>query len=240
MRYRKYKRDFTRRDFLAAAGGAIGLVAASLGLPVAALGKEEIEFIRTSCGQDQAEAARVLIAYDSRYGTTGEVAEAVAKEICAAGAACDVKLAKEVEDLGPYAAVIVGSAVRNFGWMPDAVNFVKSNANALKDKKVAYFMTCLQILPQQPHLNEKMRKIEGESEDDRKKRVLSYLDPVLKQSPQVLPKDIGVFAGVIKFDMLTRTDRMLMKNMGFVEGDFRDWDAIKAWARKMAEALLKK
>lgn len=240
MNGKKYEGNYSRRDFLAAAGGAMGLLVAALGLPKTGRAKDEVEFIQTSCGQDKAEAAKVLIAYDSKYGTTGEVAEVMAKEICAAGAACDVKLAKEVTDLAPYAAVIVGSAVRNFGWMPDAVNFVKKNANTLKEKKVAYFMMSLQILPQQPHLNDKMRKIEGESEEDRRKRVISYLDPVLKESPQVLPLDTGVFAGVIWFEKLTRTDRVLMKNMGFVEGDFRDWDAIKAWAKKMAEALLKK
>jgi len=42
----------------------------------------------------------------------------------------------------------------------------------------------------------------------------------------------------IDFDLLTRSDRNLMKSAGFVEGDWHDWDEIKAWAKTIAPKLI--
>jgi diaminopimelate decarboxylase len=107
-----------RRDCIAA---AVAGAAAELGVPASVLAKERLKFARSSCGENKQAAKRVLIAYASKCATTGEVAEAMAGEICAAGAAADVRQVGEVKDLAPYHAVIVGGAARNFSWMAEAV-----------------------------------------------------------------------------------------------------------------------
>jgi len=76
----------------------------------------------------------------SRAGSTGEVAEAIGQVLCEAGAAVDVRLAKEVTDLSPYRAVVVGSAVYMGKWMPEAVKFVETHRDALSRMPVAYFL----------------------------------------------------------------------------------------------------
>jgi len=230
----------TRRIFLAGTGGTIGLTAAAaLGLPGLGKAKVEIEFVESSCGKDKKTAWNVLVAYASKCGSTGEVAEAIGKEICEAGAAADVRLLKDVDDLSYYTAVIVGGAIRNFKWLSEASKFVEEHEQALSQLPVAYFMTCLQIVPGQPALSKKGKPPQDESDEQKRKRVLSYLDPVLKNSPQVKPEDIGIFAGALDFAKLKGAEKVMMNSLGFVEGDFRDFEAIKAWAKEIAPRLLK-
>jgi menaquinone-dependent protoporphyrinogen oxidase len=223
-----------RRGFLIA-GGGISL-AAGLGLPAASAAKTDIVFARSSCGDDQA-ARRVLVAYGSRCGSTGEVAQAVAQELCAAGMAADVRIIREVKDLGPYQAVVVGSAVHNFKWLSEAVVFVNLHKQELAKVPVAYFMTCLQIVPAQPAYDKNGLAAKDDSVEARMARARTYLDPVLEKFPEVKPRDIGIFAGALDFKKLSATEMALMKTLKFVEGDFRDLNKVRAWAKTVAPAL---
>jgi len=62
---------------------------------------------------------------------------------------------------------------------------------------------------------------------------------VLKKVPEVKPADIGIFAGTLEFAKLSAGAKAIMKTAGFIEGDFRDFEAIRSWARGIAPALLK-
>jgi len=50
---------------------------------------------------------------------------------------------RNVKNLNSYQGVIVGSAIYRGKWMPEAVNFVKANAELLSQIPVAYFMVCM-------------------------------------------------------------------------------------------------
>ena len=65
--------------------------------------------------------------------------------------------------------------------------------------------------------------------------MLAYLDPLLKEVPQVKPVRIGTFAGALRYRNLSSLEKMLMKLIGAPEGDFRDWNAIRAWANDLQE-----
>lgn len=52
---------------------------------------------------------KVLVAYSTNAGSTGEVAEAVAGELRKDGTTVDVKRLEEVADISPYQAVVVGA-----------------------------------------------------------------------------------------------------------------------------------
>lgn len=58
---------------------------------------------------------------------------------------------------------------------------------------------------------------------------LAYLDPVLKTIPQVKPVEIGVFAGAMNYNNLSWLNKKIIISKGLPEGDFRDWEAIRAW-----------
>ena len=68
------------------------------------------------------------------------------------------------------------------------------------------------------------------------------MDPVLESAPLVQPLDLGLFAGALDFSKLTVVYRMIMKSktkkQGIPEGDFRNWEAIHAWAKGLSSPLL--
>ncbi|MEZ4767952.1 MAG: nitroreductase/quinone reductase family protein [Caldilineales bacterium] len=51
------------------------------------------------------------------------------------------------------------------------------------------------------------------------------------------PKDIAVFGGAIDPDKLNFGEKLIIKAVKAQTGDFRDWDAINAWAQGIAGAL---
>jgi len=50
--------------------------------------------------------------------------------------------------------------------------------------------------------------------------------------------DVGLFAGVMDYSKLSFMLRLMMKAMGSPEGDFRDWEAIRAWASQVRARLV--
>jgi menaquinone-dependent protoporphyrinogen oxidase len=102
-------------------------------------------------------------------------------------------------------------------WMPEAVDFVKKNRDVLRQVPVAYFLVCMTLV----RPTEKNRA-----------EVLSYMDPVLKAVPEIKPVGIGTFAGALDYNNLSWLNKKILKSKGSPEGDFRDWNAIRAWARE--------
>lgn len=224
--------DTTRRAFLANGAILTGSVFAGLSLgnrlvlPAAARA-DAVIFPETSCGADTTgQQPKILIAYASYCGSTGGVAEAVAQTFCQKGAAVDVRLAKEIGDISPYQAVVVGSAVRSSSWWPEAVEFVTRHEQSLSRLPVAYFLTCLALYKETPAA---------------RKTAMGYFNPALQAAPKVKPVDFGCFAGVLDYGKMNFIYRRIMKSKmtkrGVPEGDFRDWPAIKAWAEGLESKL---
>jgi len=210
------QRNMGRRDFLALTGGIIGTL--SLGSISAAGSSYAASFVfpETRCGdKNNNMAKKILVAYVSEYGSTGGVAEAIGKELCSKGAKADVSLMRNVKNLSSYQGVVVGSAIYRGKWMPEAMNFVKANSEILSQIPVAYFMVCMTM--HQP--SEENRRI-----------ALAYLDPVLQTIPQVKPVDIEPFAGAMHYSNLPWLNKKIIQSKGVPEGDFRNWEAIRAWA----------
>jgi menaquinone-dependent protoporphyrinogen oxidase len=202
----------SRRRFLTLAGGAAGIAVLSCG-GVTALGTRQlpVDLVQSSCEGEQME--KMLVAYATRCGSTGEVAEAIGKAVCEAGAAVDVRPVKDVKDVSAYQAVVVGSAIRMGRWLPEATRFVEKHRAALGRVPLAYFGVCLAM---SEDTEEKRREAEG------------YLQPV---RDLVQPAEQAMFAGAVIYQRLPFLLRYLMKNViKASEGDFRDWEAIRAWA----------
>lgn len=210
----------SRRRFLALAGGAAGATVLSCG-GLVALGTRQlpVELVQSSCGGEQVK--KVLVTYATRCGSTGEVAETIARALCEAGATVDVRPVKEVEDVGPYQAVIVGSAIRIGRWLPEATKFVETHRAELGRVPLAYFGVCMTVTED---TEEERREAEG------------YLQPV---RDLIQPAEEAMFAGAVNYQKLPFVLRFLMKNMmKSPEGDFRDWEAIRAWAGGLSARLM--
>ena len=206
----------------------VGIICVSLALHSIAYASDQQagpESIESTLKKDVQMKNKILIVYASRAGSTGEVAKAVGQTLSEMGASVDVQSVVDVNDLSHYQAVIVGSAIRMGRWLPEAVGFVKKHRDELSLVPTAYFVVC------------------GTMKDDtpeNRKKVLAYLDPVRKATPNIEPMDIGLFAGVIDFSKLSFMDKSMLKIKGASEGDFRNWAAIKKWATDVAPMLLRK
>ena len=176
----------------------------------------ETKFSEGRCGEKK-NIKKVLVAYASKYGSTGGVADAIGKDLCTKDMAADTVSIKNAGNISSYQGVVIGSAIYMGKWMPEAVDFVKENRDILRQVPVAYFLVCMTLA--QP--TEKNRT-----------KVLSYMDPLLEAVPEIKPIGIGTFAGALDYKNLSWLYKKIMKSKGSPEGDFRDWNAIRAWARE--------
>ena len=135
------------------------------------------------------------------------------------GAAIDVQNVKEADDLTAYRAVVLGSAIRAGNLMPEAVEFVKANQERLAQMPVAYFVVCATL---------------REDTEETRREVAAYLDPLREI---IEPVEERFFAGAIDRSKLSFPLRLVLKAMKAEEGDWRDWDAIRAWAADLYPAL---
>ncbi len=208
-------RRMERRCFLALSAGFIGAMA--LG-SIPGLGHTgETKFPEGGCGGETNMGKRVLVAYASKHGSTGGVADAIGKELCGRGLAADVALIRNAGDLGLYQGAVVGSAVYMGKWMPEAADFVKENRDILRRIPVAYFLVCITM---------------AKPTEESRAETLSYLEPVLRSVPEIRPLGIGTFAGALAYSKLSWINKRILKAKGVPEGDFRDWNGIRTWARE--------
>jgi menaquinone-dependent protoporphyrinogen oxidase len=217
------QRGMNRREFLVVSCGASLALLLRRGIAGAAGGQASQEFIESTCPKDVSATKRVLIAYASKCGSTGSVAEAMGEALCAMGAAVDVRLVEKVKDLSPYQAVMVGSAIRRGQWLSEATAFVKNNQDALSRLPTAYFVVCLTMKDDTPETRAK---------------VLAYLDPVQKGAPRIKPTAVGLFPGVVDFGKLSFVNKSVLEAKGISEGDYRNWPAVKGWVSDVGPSLV--
>jgi menaquinone-dependent protoporphyrinogen oxidase len=216
-------RRVNRRDFLVLSAGLITAMTLGGASGARISHAADIMFPEGKCGGEKNMEKRVLVAYASKYGSTGGVADAIGKELCSKDMAADVVLIKNVDNISSYQGVIIGSAIYMGKWMPEATDFVKKNRDALCKVPVAYFLVCMAL---------------SRPKENKRAEALSYMDPILKAAPEIKPVGIGTFAGAMDYNNLSWINKKILKSKGTPEGDFRDWNEIRAWAREPVYAKL--
>jgi menaquinone-dependent protoporphyrinogen oxidase len=214
----------SRRRFLTITGIALGATALTCsGLTVLGARQPAITLPEPTLG-DSTMPEKILVAYASKAGSTGGVAEAIGKTLAESGAQVDVRLMKDVEDLAPYGAVVAGSAIRMGKWLKEAMQFVQTHQATLAQKPFAAFLVCSTLF--QPS-------------DKANQEVAAYLEPV---RALVKPVSEGFFAGVVDFSKLRLIPeglamRAILASSKVQPGDYRDWNAIRAWAANLKPML---
>lgn len=212
-----------RRKFLQTAGITTGaIVLACGGLGTAATITPHIDFIEKQIEGDP-KMKKILVTYSSKAGSTSEVAAAIAEVLSKQGASVTVTPIKKVNDISAYQAVVVGSLIRMGSWVGEAKKFIETNKPALEKIPTAYFTTCATL---------------KDDNDTTRAEVAKYVEPIHKI---IAPVESGLFGGKMDTGKLNFLDRKIVEMMAKGEnpnGDYRNWDEINAWAKKLVPLMI--
>jgi menaquinone-dependent protoporphyrinogen oxidase len=163
--------------------------------------------------------ASVLVAYATKYGSTHEVAEAIAERLRERGLETDFRAAGDVDSLDGYDAVVFGGALYFFRLIREGRRFLSRHRRALSGMPVAVFGM-------------------GPIEDTEEQYVgaREHLDKSLSKNESISPFAVTVFGGAfdptgLRFPDANPATRKLP------QVDLRDWRSIEAWADSLPEAL---
>jgi len=167
----------------------------------------------------------VVVVYASRYGSTQGIAEFIAGRLREHGLDAEARSVEANPDPGAFDAVVLGSAVYLGRWMKEAAEFGERHRAALASRPVWLFSSGPLTLK------------EGVTVDD--PDVVPTDIAALREA--IHPRDHRVFFGALdpgKLGFAQRAMRHLPAARAVLpEGDFRDWDAIGAWADDIASGL---
>ncbi len=157
---------------------------------------------------------RVLVAYATKHGSTAEVAATIGEVLRRADHQVEVRLARDVQRLADYDAVVLGSGLYSAHWLRDANRFVKRHLAHLQERPVWLFSS-------------------GPLD-----RSADFDDIPLTRQVATDVAPIGIrghrtFGG--RLLEVTAAEEGLLETHRI--GDFRSWDRIRAWATEIAAAL---
>ncbi len=162
--------------------------------------------------------ARILVAYATRNGSTAGIADAIGKELERAGHTTVVKEMKAITTVEGYDAIVIGAPVY-MGKVIEIARFVGRHREKLSVRPVAAFAVGLAPVSKDP-----------KQLDEGMKALTTSLVP-LKPVAAIL------FAGNLDPEKLSFLQRKMTEWVKSPKGDFRDWDAIAAWARELPGKL---
>ena len=169
-----------------------------------------------------ARPPRVLVVAASRHGSTAEIAAALASALaeCDAGRTGGITaIAMPVEqrpDATAFDAVILGSAVYAGHWLESAREYAATHADVLRQRPVWLFSSgpigAPPFPPDEPYDVQPLTHLIG-------------------------PRGHRTFPGRLDRSRLSFGERAMVTAMRAPLGDFRDWDAVRAWAAEIAGSI---
>jgi menaquinone-dependent protoporphyrinogen oxidase len=170
-----------------------------------------------------------LITYASLRGSTAELAERMSNILKSKGLAVDILPIDQVsvKSLQKYPTVIIGSAVINFEWLPDATSFLRKNSAQLSKVSVWCFSCgCPNTVPKR---FEKAWDAENEP---------ALLDAACRREVKNI-KEHKLFLGKFLRSHFNFWWNCFWGCCGGKYGDYRDWGEIEGWANKVGDEILK-
>lgn len=165
---------------------------------------------------------KILVTAATEHGSTGEIAEAIGDALRRRGLDVEVLPPNRVGDVELYDAVILGSAIYAGHWLKPALDLVHRSAPLLAIRPVWLFSSG-------PVGNPSRKLVQKMSEEEPHE-----LTSVRKATRA---RGHRLFAGKLEKRQLTRRQRLALTVFHGMEGDFRDWPGIDAWAATIADDL---
>jgi menaquinone-dependent protoporphyrinogen oxidase len=166
---------------------------------------------------DRGCTMRVLVAAASKYGATGEIAAAIAETLDAEGIEPDLRRVEDVDEVGGYDAVVLGSAIYMGRWLKQARGLVDAHAAELAERPTWLFSSGPLGDPPKPA---------GDN--------AASVDELVRR---IAAREHRVFPGRLEKSRLHFSDRAVATAIHAPDGDFRYWEEIASWARRIAREL---
>lgn len=163
----------------------------------------------------------ILVTYASRYGSTREIAETVARVLTRRGEKASVKPVDDVLNLDAYDAVVLGSAVYEGDWLLEATDFARRFADRLETVPVWLFSS----------------GVAGDAPSETMSDWKEHPKLVDTLITNIHPQESVLFGGLFDPKHLNAGDWWRYPSMRGLKGDFRDWQKIEAWAETIADGL---
>ncbi|MFE7120635.1 flavodoxin domain-containing protein [Streptomyces sp. NPDC057654] len=161
-------------------------------------------------------AAKVLVAYGTKNGSTAGIARTIADALGEQGLRAEARPAAEVLDPSPYDAVVLGGALYAGRWHRDAVRFSRRHRRALSGRPVWLFSS-------------------GPLDASANKRDIRPVPGATRASMRLNAREHITFGGCLQEGAKGAVARMIVKRGG--GGDYRDAGQIRAWALGIAREL---
>jgi menaquinone-dependent protoporphyrinogen oxidase len=172
-------------------------------------------------------SASILVTYATRYGSTQQVAEAIAAALRKRGLEVALQPAREVQTLVGTRAVVIGAPLYFGALHKDAQRFLTQHQERLASLPVALFALGPTTYPRK---------------EEEWQAVRDQLDQQLGKVAWLAPVAVELFGGKYDPARLRFTDRLIAglpasPLHGVPASDLRDWAAIDAWANDVAAQL---
>jgi len=188
--------------------------------------------------------SRVQVVYASRHGGTAGIAERIAEVLGSSGADVVVANAADRPDASGFDAAVIGSGVYMGSWLKEGTEFLERNQTTLAARPVWLFSSgplpgsskATEAPEAADPLTLALGPTEGPGSGGHKK--------IAALTAAIHPCDHRVFLGA--FDpkdspksLAERFVRLMPASKQILPaGDFREWDAIEAWAHEIAAELV--
>jgi len=178
-----------------------------------------------SCGSDTISGKKVLVAYDSKHGSTAMIAEKVGDVLCENGFQVDIRPALNIDDISPYDAIVLGSPMYYANFLPGALKFLERHRTVLSAKDVAVFAVSSSVDKETGRVDENLARMVNSS--------------VLSKFPEIqIIEPIGLMPGKYYFREIFPVEIINLKQSGFEEaGDLINFDIVRSWTEGLAGLL---
>lgn len=163
---------------------------------------------------------KVLVVYGSKHGSTRGIAEKIAEVLKTQKQKVELSSTDNVPDITNFDAVIVGSGIYAGNWLGKAKKFIESNSQDLQKTKVWLFSTGPIGEPMKPEADKAVSQ--------------ELLKDLVAKSGAIEHK---LFGGSLDMKNLNFGEKLIVKAFKTPEGDYRDWDEVEDWAKKIAAAV---
>lgn len=186
------------------------------------------------------QSQTILITYATRYGSTAEVATAIAETLRTHGLDVDVQPVTMVKTLESYQAVIFGAPLYIGSWPKEAHAFLMRHQATLQQRPLAIF-TLGPINQLEGKLGEEEQSEEegeGGAEEKEWEDVRNQLQKQMAKVAWLQPVALALFGGKLDPAALRFPENLLTKIPGSPlykrpASDARDWNAIHTWAESL-------